>query len=267
MSEQKLFSWNETAEALLKFTREQFDSRKQRVHFIEEDDEVNELLNPLGRYPHAFVLGCIMDRQISAANAWRIPKWVKDAFNFFDMESLSKISLDELKRVFNSMEKKHRYPDQMAEYFFHAVQKIHNDYSDDASRIWKDKPSSGLLIYRFMQFEGVGIKIATMATNILVRQFGIELHDKCSIDISPDVHIVRIFQRLGLTSFSPSDKNKYKTETIYMARAINPDYPGIFDYPCWFVGSHFCDAQGPKCQKEDGQCPFFDFCPSRRENK
>ena len=155
----------------------------------------------------------------------------------------------------------------MAGYFCSAVKRLQRDYAGDASRIWKDKPSSGLLIYRFLQFEGVGIKIATMATNILMRQFGVELYDKSSIDISPDVHIIRVFQRLGLTSFDEKNEKKSREGTIYMARAIYPDYPGIFDSPCWDVGNRFCKAQGPKCKKGGETCPFFDFCPSRIENE
>ena len=254
------YSQNETAKALLEYAQKQFDAGKQRVHFIDGEEDVNELLNPLGHYPHAFVLACIMDRQISAANAWRIPNWVKLAFHGFEMETLSNISLEEFKKVFNTMEKKHRYPDAMAEYFYLAVQKIHDDYGSDASRIWNDTPPSGLLIYRFMQFEGVGIKIASMATNILARQFGVKLKDMTSIDISPDVHTVRVFQRLGLTSFE--NENKSKAGTIYMARAINPEYPGIFDYPCWYVGMKHCHPKNPDCSK----CPFFGFCPSKIEN-
>ncbi len=267
MCELKPFFPNETAEKLFKCAEDKYEEEKGKTEFVKDCDDkdlINELLNPLGAYPHAFVLGCVMDRQTKAENAWQVPWIVFKALGRFDIDYLA-ISSDEIHKIFKE-QVKHRFKDIMADLFCCAVKRIQRDYDGDASRIWKDKPSSGFLIYRFLQFKGVGIKIATMATNILMRRFGVELRDRRSIDISPDVHTVRVFQRLGLTSFDKDNEIKAREGTMYMARAINPEYPGIFDYPCWFVGSHFCDAQGPKCKKEDGQCPFFNFCPSKIEN-
>lgn len=262
----KLYFPNKTAEELYNYAVKELENEKGKTEFVRGETAVNELLNPLGEYPHAFVLACVMDRQTKAENAWRIPKIVFDDLRRFDIDYLVS-SEDDIHRIFKE-KVKHRFKDIMADLFCCAVKRIQRDYGGDASRIWNDKPSSGLLIYRFLQFKGVGIKIATMATNILMRRFGIELRDRRSIDISPDVHTVRVFQRLGLTSFDKDNEIKSREGTMYMARAIYPEYPGIFDYPCWFVGNQFCEAQIPKCKKEDGkQCPFFDFCPSNKENR
>lgn len=248
---------NDVAQELLAYAKNQFDRKEQNVHLISNNKEANDMLDPLGQYPHAFVLACIMDIQVKAENAWMIPYYVKKSVHSFDMAALCHLSEEEIKIIFSNMEKAHRFPTQMAKRFYDAVQKIHVDYNDNASNLWADNPSSGLLIYRFMQFKGVGIKIATMATNILVRQFGVKLADNSSIDISPDVHTVRVFQRLGLTSFDKKENQLKRTQgTIYMARAINPEYPGIFDYPCWSVGAKHCHPQSPDCEA----CPFRTFC-------
>ena len=111
-----------------------------------------------------------------------------------------------------------------------------------------------------------------MATNILCRQYGVPFKDKHCIDISPDTHTVRVFRRLGLISEDEQIKNKKEKDNkanlkaMYMARIINPEYPGILDYPCWKVGKEYCKARGPKCKNEQKTCPFFSFCPSKNEN-
>lgn len=267
MCELKPYLPNKIAEGLYNYAKGELEKVKGKIDFVSKCDDkeaVNELLNPLGEYPHAFVLACVMDRQTKAENAWQIPWIVFKDLGRFDIAFLASKEED-IHRIFKQGVK-HRFKDIMADLFCCAVTRIQKDYAGNASRIWNDKPSSGLLIYRFLQFKGVGIKIATMATNILMRQFGVELRDRRSIDISPDVHTVRVFQRLGLTSFDKDNEIKSREGTMYMARAICPEYPGIFDYPCWFVGNRFCDAQGPKCKKDGETCPFFNFCPSKTEN-
>ena len=238
---------------LIAYAKRQLDARKQKVNLIENHPELDAFISPLGEYPHAYVLACIMDRQISAENAWIIPHNIYEAIGSFEMTDLKKLSEEDTISLFLKTSK-HRYKEKMAKYFFSAVQRIANEYHSDAREIWNDEPPSGMLICRFLQFGGVGIKIATMATNILVRQFDVKLKDKSSIDVSPDIHVMRIFYRLGLIS-----SENAKDEAIYMARALYPEYPGIVDYSCWDVGRNFCHSKTPDCSS----CPFNSFCENK----
>ena len=128
---------------------------------------------------------------------------------------------------------------------------IKNKYNGDASNIWKDKPSSATVVYRFLEFNGMGIKIATMAANILARQFKIEFSDYYSIDISPDVHVKRVLKRLGYLNENPTID-----QIIYKAREINPEFPGLIDYSCWVIGRNYCHETNPNCDK----CPLNSEC-------
>lgn len=135
----------------------------------------------------------------------------------------------------------------MAKTFHATIHKILDDFSGDASRIWSGNPSSAAVVYRLLQFDGCGIKIATMAVNILARQFKIPFSDYYSIDISPDVQVFRVMKRTGLVS-STADRESI----IYKARELNPEFPGIIDFSCWEIGRNYCRPQNPKC----GDCPI-----------
>lgn len=235
-----------------KLKKESFkEYNKTRKIQLTEYDSKNELVSDLNKFPHAFVLACVMDRQITAERAWGIPYEIKKIVGSFDIETLKKISLDEYKKIFND-NKLHRFNDSMAVVFYNAIHKIADDYKGDASNIWKDKPSSATVVSRFLEFDGVGVKIATMATNILSRVFKIKLSDYYSIDISPDVHVKRVFKRMGLVK----DINNVD-KIIYKAKSISPEFPGVLDLTCWKLGKDVCRPKNPKCEI----CLFKDECP------
>lgn len=225
-------------------------NKTEKVQLIDYDSK-NELVSDLENYPHAFVLACIMDRQMTAERAWSIPYEIKNVIGTFDINDLKDISLKEYKSIFNN-NKLHRYNDSMAVVFYNAVHKIVDEYNGDASNIWKDNPSSATVVSRFLDFDGVGVKIATMATNILSRVFKIKLSDYYSIDISPDVHVKRVFKRMGLVK----DINNVD-KIIYKAKSISPEFPGILDLTCWKLGKSVCRPNNPKCDV----CLFKEECP------
>ncbi|MBU6392408.1 MAG: iron-sulfur cluster loop [Planctomycetota bacterium] len=211
---------------LVQIAKERFSRpTSQIVHFV-EDDDANAVLNNLDRYPHAYVLACLMDRQIKAERAWAIPYEIYKKIGSFELKELENINLDELKTIF-SQKKLHRFNETMAEVFHSAVIDIKNKYNSNAANIWSNTPSSSAVVYRFLEFKGSGIKISTMAANILARQFRVPFSDYYSIDISPDVHIIRVMKRMG---FVPNGANN--DMIIYKARELNPEFPGIIDFSC-----------------------------------
>jgi uncharacterized HhH-GPD family protein len=214
------------------------------------DPEADALLNDLRTYPHAFALACLMDRQIRYEKAWVIPHEIAQRMGRdFSMSNLSELSLEDITKMMSGL---HRFPNKMGGFFYAAIQRIKNAYDCDASRIWAEKPSSAEAVYRFLQFDGAGPKIATMAVNILARDFKIEFADFYSVDISPDVQVCRVFARLGLSSHEPE-------QVVYKARALYPEFPGIMDSPSWEIGKTWCRPRDPQCK----DCYMKDLCPSR----
>ncbi|MBP7103492.1 MAG: hypothetical protein KBA86_09630 [Bacteroidales bacterium] len=235
---------------IVKIARKRFKNpESQIVHFV-DNDEANAILNDLELYPHAYVLACLMDRQIKSERAWIIPYEIYRELNTFKFEDLEKIPLENLTDIFNR-KKLHRFNDTMAEIFYYAIKDIRNKYKGDASNIWNNKPSSSSVVYRFLEFKGGGVKISTMAANILARQFRIPFSDYYSIDISPDVHIIRVMKRMG---FVPQNANN--DMVIYKARELYPEFPGIIDFSCWEIGRNWCKPKNPICS----DCIVKDEC-------
>lgn len=241
---------NKIIDILITRGKELLDSEYKAVEFT-KDENADKYLNDFENHPHAFVLACIMDRQIKAERAWFIPYRISNHIKSNEFSTLLTLGVSDLKSIFRELSL-HRFNDMMAEYYHCAIQKIHETYDDEASNIWLNNPGSATIVKRFLQFKGVGIKIATMATNILVREFKIPLKDHICIEISPDVQVKRVFKRLGLMPLEAGDD-----ELIYTARELNPSYPGIFDLSCWEIGRNWCTPKKPKCQ----DCYLNEYCP------
>lgn len=231
-----------------------FRAPKQAIQFA-KDAEADALLNDLTGHPHAFVLACVMDRQVKAERAWVIPYRISEKLGGFSTKVLQQLSREEVYRLMSEPEPLHRFVDTMSQCFHSAIQRIRNRYSGDAARIWTGKPSSAEVIYRFLEFEGIGPKIACMAANILAREFKIPFADYFSIDISADIHVRRVFHRLG---FCPEDVSA--EQVIYKARALHPVFPGLMDLPCWEIGRSWCRPGRQDCTA----CYMQDLCPTAR---
>lgn len=213
----------------------------------------DKLVNDLQYHPHAFVLGCVMDRQVKAERAWVIPYRFAEKLGDFEFSTLESLSLDDVTRLMTEPEPLHRFPEEMSNNFYEAVRRIGKVYSRNAAAIWCNQPSSADVVYRFLGFRGVGPKIASMAVNILARQFKIPLSDYYSIDVSADVQVKRVFRRLGLIEDGDSSD-----AVIYKARALHPKFPGLLDSPAWRIGRKWCRPKRPLCH----DCFMQTVCPT-----
>ena len=155
----------------------------------EDIKNADALLFDIEATPHAFVLGCIMNSQMRDERAWIIPYKVFSAFSNMGLiknnsiNELAKVPLEKYKEVFSSYYDKslHRF-DYMAERFYKAILHIKEKYQGNAAKIWANKPSSKDIIEKFLEFDGVGPKIATTALDILFAQYNVDIifydHDR-----------------------------------------------------------------------------------------
>jgi len=211
------------------------------------------LLNNVEGFPHAFVLACITDRQVKAEVAWRIPHELSQRLGGFFFDFLHAVPRDRFREVFSYPSPLHRFPDTMSENVYAAVQRIGDRFNGNAANIWQGTPPSAQVVLHFLGFSGVGPKIATMATNILARDFKVRFSDYNSVDVSVDVHLRRVFTRLGLIPERASVE-----EVVYQARALHPEFPGLMDLPAWEIGRKWCKPNNPNC----AGCYMMKVCPT-----
>lgn len=215
--------------------------RRDDIQFT-ADPIANAMVNDLDGLPHAFVFASLVDRQVSADLAWRVPLRIRERLGSFAFDKLADLSEPQWVQILSEPQPAHRFPATMGVVLHRATARIAEHYGGDAARIWSDVPPSSRLVRRFLEFHGAGPKIATMASNILVRDFRIDVADHRYIDVSADVQVVRVMARLGLVRNGAGED-----EVIYAARELNPEFPGIFDLPLWELGRTICRPRGPRC--------------------
>ena len=233
-----------------------FRDPKKKVVVYTNVREADELLNDLEGHPHAFVIACLMDQQILAERAWAIPYQLAQRLGNFGFSTLENLTAEEIKRHMTEPKPLHRFFNKMSRNLHSAIARMAKVYSGNAAAIWSGKPSSAEVVHRFLEFRGVGAKIANMAANLLASDFKIPFRDYNSIDVSADVQVRRVFSRLGL--IRPDD---FPEAVVYRARSLHPDFPGLLDIPAWEIGRNWCKPQKPKC----GQCYMQHVCPTAHQ--
>jgi hypothetical protein len=75
---------------------------RQPYKYIEftKNKESDKLLNNLKDFPHAFVLACVMDRQIKAERAWLIPYEISKEIKSFEFSRLLRVDQEEMIEIF-----------------------------------------------------------------------------------------------------------------------------------------------------------------------
>ena len=85
------------------------------------NEEADNLLNNLEGYPHAFLIACIMDRQVKAERAWLIPYRLYKKIGDFSMDTLSKFSDEEIHEYMIKPEPLHRFTAMMSKHIYRAL--------------------------------------------------------------------------------------------------------------------------------------------------
>ncbi len=192
----------------------------------------------VSKNPFAFLLAACLDRNMPWVKAWTIP-WEIEQAGFLNVKRLASMDDREISRLMASLPTQHRYPTQSAKTVMSAAQLVCDRYNSDTEAIWRDSPVAEVTV-RLREIWGVGPGLAAMMIRTLHDHFGFFHEEKAEINIKPDVLLVRVFRRAGLT------RTDREYEAIAAARRLNPEYPAALDW-AWHVGHNWCKKQNPKC--------------------
>jgi len=221
------------------------------------DEDADRVLNNIEEYPHVFVLGCIADRGMLSQKSWLAAyQWCRTVARENKL-TFGNIR-ESVQRPGPRISVRGRYPPTMTGHFYEAVKRMDTCYEGDAGQIWQHNPVAATVVRRFLEFGGIGPKIANMATHILLRDFKVRLRDKHMIDMPVDSNVIRVFERLGLIP-EHSRENKRKELIICTARELCPGYPAVFDTGAWEIGSKWCGKR--KRHPCPASCNMIDLCP------
>ncbi len=213
---------------------------------------VAEAASLIEENPFAFALAAVLDRGTKSEIIWTIPYCLQNKLGRLEPALFANKSNQELTEIFRSLPMKPRYINDAPATVKGLSRIVISDYGGDVTRMWQNRTSSYVKSV-FQRIYGVGPGISSMVVLLLERCYGIRFNDidHRNMDVKPDVHIIRVFNRLGFIS-QPSE-----TEALEAARRLHPEYPGALDSPAWIIGKKFCNYTPPQCSR----CPLTDVCP------
>lgn len=211
-----------------------------------------EAASVIEKNPFAFALAAVLDRGTKSEIIWTIPYYLQKKGGTLNPRFFIDKSLAELETIFRSLPFKPRYITDAPRTVKELSQLVIKEYDGEVEKIWQDKTSTSVKA-TFQRIYGVGPGIASMIVLLLEKCFKIIFTDldHRTMDVKPDVHIIRVFHRLGFISV-PDEQ-----EALKAARRLNPEYPGALDAPSWVVGKKWCTSFAPQCPA----CPLNSVCP------
>jgi endonuclease III len=206
--------------------------------------------------PFAFALAAVLDRGTKSEIIWTIPYYLQVRLGDLNPHVFQDKSVEEIESVIRKLPAKPRYITDAPRTIKDLSMMILKEYDGDASKIWQNRTASYVKA-TFQRIYGVGPGIASMIVLLLERCFKVHFTDidHRNMDVKPDVHVIRVFHRLGFISGLDS------SEALRAARKLNPEYPGALDPPTWRIGKKWCFSFAPQCE----DCPLTRECPKNIE--
>ena len=144
----------------------------------------------------AFLIAVAFDRGMPWQKAWRIPVEI-DKAGCLEPARLASMSEPDLIKLVDGLAIRPRYgARQGARTLSDAARLVCERFGGDAGAIWNGV-SPAEVEKTLQEIYGLGAGIASMATRILHDDFGCFRGQERQIDVKADIHLVRVFRRVG----------------------------------------------------------------------
>lgn len=138
----------------------------------------------LAERPEAFVIGFILDQQVTVQKAFRAPADLIERIGTIDPRELAEFDTDALIEAFSTKPALHRYPAAMAKRVQDAMRVLVERYDGDASRIWREADGLEDMRARIAEIPGLGGHKGFSIVAVLARQCDVAV-DGWEADIPP----------------------------------------------------------------------------------
>ena len=141
-----------------------------RLHFT-DSDEANEFI---ASDPLAFLVGFVLDQQVTVQKAFAGPLELRERLGAFDTATLADADLEP---IFRTRPAIHRYPGSMAKRVQALAAHVRDRYDGDAARVWTDAEDSTALRANLAALPGLGeMKIKALGA-VLAKRLGVAAAD------------------------------------------------------------------------------------------
>jgi uncharacterized HhH-GPD family protein len=123
----------------------------------------------------AFLIGFILDQQVTVQKAFRGPADLIDRVGTIEPAKLAKLRLEQLEAAFSEKPALHRFPSAMAKRVRDAMQIVVDEYEGDPARIWTDAEDVADVRRRLGALPGFGPGKVTVVLSVLAQRCGLEL--------------------------------------------------------------------------------------------
>jgi uncharacterized HhH-GPD family protein len=143
------------------------------THLWLTDDEAHCRL--LAEDPNAFLIGFILDQQVTVQKAFRGPWDLRDRIGTLDPAAIGALSVELIEAAFAEKPALHRFPSAMAKRVREAMQIVAERYDSNAAKIWWEAADLADLEQRLSEIPGLGAGKLTSMAAILAQQCGVPL--------------------------------------------------------------------------------------------
>jgi len=192
-----------------------------------------------------FLLGAIIDYQITSDRAWEISEWI--AYEHFKgstdiWKEIAKYTQEEWGK-FCKENSVHRFP-AAYDRIYRIGNVVWTQYKGDARNIWKGQDSA------VVRKRLLDMRFGEMLTNMVLGALYDVGEIEGVLDVKADTNVIRVLGRVL------KGKVISKDEAIGLARMVLPENPWRLDGALYWTGKGCCKKTDPICER----CDFQGIC-------